>query len=190
VSPHRRLTSEEISSLRSRLGVGAGEFLVGSIGRLDRSKGFDALVAAFTRAALAGGRLVILGEGPERARLAAMADHRVLLPGFRQDARDWYQAFDLFVSPSRQEPFGLVILEAMDAGLPLVCTRTSGAEAILAGTPATSVPVDDVEAMAAALRAAHAARPGRTRYDLSRFSVDARTAEIEALYASLLSPPS
>jgi glycosyltransferase involved in cell wall biosynthesis len=190
VSPHRRLTSEEISSLRSRLGVGPGEFLVGSIGRLDRSKGFDALVAAFARAGLADGRLVILGEGPERARLAAMADRRVLLPGFRQDARDWYQAFDLFVSPSRQEPFGLVILEAMDAGLPLVCTRTSGAEAILAGTPATLVPVDDVEAMAAALRAAHAARPGRPRYDLSRFSVEARTAEIEALYASLLTPPS
>jgi glycosyltransferase involved in cell wall biosynthesis len=190
VSPHRRLVPEEISSLRSRLGVGPGEFLVGSIGRLVPSKGFDVLLEAFGRAALPQSRLVILGEGPERGRLAAVADRAVLLPGFRQDARDHYQAFNLFVSSSRREPFGLAILEAMDAGLPLVCTRTSGADAILADTSASLVPIDDAEAMAAALRQAHEARPARRHYDLSRFSVDARTAEIETLYTSLLSPPS
>lgn len=190
VSPHRRLGTDEISALRSRLGVRPDDFLVGSIGRLVPSKGFDVLVAAFRRAALPDSRLVILGEGPERARLAAMADGSVLLPGFKQDARDYCQGFDVFVSASRREPFGLVILEAMDAGLPVICTRTSGAEAILAGTPIDCVPTDDVEAMAAALRQAYAARPGHRHYDLSRFSVNARTAEIEALYASLLSPPS
>jgi glycosyltransferase involved in cell wall biosynthesis len=190
VRAHRRLDPGEIAALRAGLGVGPEHFLVGSVGRLVPEKGFDVLLAAFRRAALPGGRLVVMGEGPERPRLAAMADHTVLLPGFQQDVKDYYQAFDLFVSASRREPFGLVILEAMDGGVPVICTRTSGAEAILTDTPIACVPTDDVEAMAAALREAYAARPGRRHYDLSRFSVNARTAEIEALYASLLSPPS
>lgn len=190
VRPHRRLDPGEIAALRARLGVGPDDFLVGSVGRLAESKGFDVLIAAFRRAALPDSRLVILGDGAERARLAAMADHTVRLPGFQQNVKDFYQAFDLFVSSSRQEPFGLVILEAMDAGLPMICTRTSGATAILADTPVAWVPVDDVDAMTAALHQAYAARPDRRRYDLSRFSVDARTADIEALYASLLNSPS
>ncbi|MGH6942836.1 MAG: glycosyltransferase [Geminicoccaceae bacterium] len=190
VRPHRRLDPAEIAGLRSRIGVGPEQFLVGSVGRLGPDKGFDVLVEAFRRAALPESRLVILGEGPERARFGALSDPTVLLPGFRHDARDYYQALDLFVSASRREPFGLVILEAMDAGLPMICTRTSGAEAILADAPVDRVPAGDVEAMAAALRQACATRPGRRTYDLSRFSVASRTAEIEALYASLLSPPS
>jgi glycosyltransferase involved in cell wall biosynthesis len=190
VRTHRRLDPSEIASLRARLGVGPEHFLVGSVGRLVPEKGFDVLLAAFRRAALPGGRLVVLGEGPERPRLAAMADQTLLLPGFQQDVKDYYQAFDLFVSASRREPFGLVILEAMDAGLPMICTRTSGADAILADTPVIRVPTEDVDAMTAALGQAYAARPGRQHYDLARFSISARVAEIEALYASLLSPPS
>ena len=190
VRPHRRLDPAEIAALRARLGVGSEHFLVGSVGRLVPDKGFDLLIEAFRRAALPAGRLVVLGDGAERARLVAMADHTVLLPGFRHDVRDYYQALDLFVSPSRREPFGLAILEAMDAGLPLICTRTSGAEAILANTPVAWVPTDDVETMAAALRQAYAAQPVPRRYDLGRFSLESRAAEIEALYEELLNPPS
>jgi glycosyltransferase involved in cell wall biosynthesis len=190
VRPHRRLDPAEIAALRARFGIGSEHVLVGSVGRLVPDKGFDLLIEAFRQAALPAGRLVILGDGAERARLVAMADHTVLLPGFQHDVRDYYQALDVFVSPSRREPFGLAILEAMDAGLPLICTMTSGAAAILADTPVAWVPTDDVQAMAAALRRACAARPGRRRYDLSRFSLDASAAEIEALYAELLSPPS
>ena len=56
------------------------------------------------------------GEGSERARLERLATGLpVTFTGFRDDAKDWFQAIDLFVSASRSEPFGRVIIEALDA---------------------------------------------------------------------------
>lgn len=56
---------------------------------------------------------------------------QIRLMGYEAQVRPWYEAFDLFVMPSRWEPFGLVFLEAMASGCPIVATRTAGALDIL-----------------------------------------------------------
>jgi glycosyltransferase involved in cell wall biosynthesis len=105
---------------------GDGPVLVAT-GRLIRQKGFDLLLRALAKCEGAGraARLVIVGEGPVRPVLNAIAAelgiaNRVLMPGFIADSAAWYAHGDLFVLPSRWEGFGHVIIEAMACGLPVV----------------------------------------------------------------------
>ncbi len=158
-----------MAALRRDMGAGPDDFVIGAVGRLHRVKGFDLLIQAFAQARPQRAWLVIVGDGEERARLEALCGERVVFLGYQTRAKDYYQAFDLLAVSSRDEPFSLTILEAMDADLPNVATAAEGPKQILTGQPAELVPLDDVEALAAALRRAAEARPGRVRYDLSRF---------------------
>jgi glycosyltransferase involved in cell wall biosynthesis len=185
--PHPRLGAARIEALRAEAGAAPGSLLVGGVGRLARSKGFDTLIRAFRAAALPDAVLAIVGDGRERASLQALAEGLpVRFLGFRDDAKDFYQAFDLFVSPSRSEPLGRVLFEALDAGVPVLATRTQGPSEILARYPGRLVPVDDVEAMAAALRELAAAPPARASHDLSAYHLDAVRRATEAAYRELI----
>jgi len=143
-----------------------------AVGRLAPSKGFDVLVRAFEAARLPRGRLVIVGEGGERRRLRRLAGERVSLVGFRRDVKDLYQAFDLFVSPSRIEPFGRVIIEALDGGVPVIATDAQGPRDIARRCPIEIVARDDVDALAGALARAAAQPRRRLNVDLSEFCVE------------------
>lgn len=133
------------TELRVELGLSPEQLLVGSVGRLHSSKGMDLLIAGFKAHAPADAVLAILGEGPDEALLKGMAggDPRVRLLGYRSDVDQCLKAFDLFVSPSREEAFPLAILEAMRAGRPVLSTATQGPQEMLAGQPARLVPVGD-----------------------------------------------
>lgn len=141
------------TDLRTELGLAPHQLLVGSVGRLHPSKGMDLLIAAFKAHAPADAVLAILGEGPDEAALrdAAAGDARIHLLGFRADVDEALKAFDLFVSPSREEAFPLAILEAMRAGRPVLSTATQGPREMLAGQPARLVPVGQVGALGQAL---------------------------------------
>jgi glycosyltransferase involved in cell wall biosynthesis len=184
--PHRRLAPEEIARLRAELGAGPGDFLVGGVGRLAKSKGFDTLIRAFAAAGIPNSKLAIVGEGRERARLEKLAAGAATFTGFRKDVKDCYQAFDLFVSPSRSEPLGRVLFEALDAGVPVLATATQGPSEVLRKFPGTLVPIDDVDAMANALREFARVRPAHARPDLSAYHLDRVAAETLAAYRELV----
>jgi glycosyltransferase involved in cell wall biosynthesis len=132
--------------------------LVGTLARLVPQKGLDVLLEAFARIPPPA-RLVIAGSGPLREALQARAARpdlagRVRLLGPRADAAAVMAALDLFVLPSRWEGFGLVLLEAMAAGRPIVASRVSAIpEVVQDGTTALLVPPDDPAALAGAMRA-------------------------------------
>lgn len=168
--------------LRTEHGIAADAFVFGALGRVEHSKGLDVLVEAFARAAIPGARLVIVGQGRAFDGVRSRAAPDVVMPGFTDRAHDWLASFDVFVSAARSEPFGLVFLEAMSHGLPVVATASQGGSylAPLFGRPA--VPVDDVDALARALVDAHAAGRRRVDYPMQRFERGARVAEVEAFY--------
>jgi glycosyltransferase involved in cell wall biosynthesis len=122
-------------------------------GRLDPEKGLDVLLRAFARSP---GQLVLAGSGSEEQRLRALADGRVrfLGPLDRDELPALYAQADVFVLPSRSEPWGMVLNEAAAAGLPLVATEGAGAahDLVEDGVNGFRVPVDDQEALATALR--------------------------------------
>ncbi|MFC1657050.1 glycosyltransferase [Candidatus Moduliflexota bacterium] len=173
-------------SLRNELGVPADMKLIGFLGRLIPAKGCDQLLRAL---AMAGREhrdifLAIVGEGPERDALEALAkslglQDMVRFCGFRQDPENVYASLDLLVLPSREEGTPLVMLEGMWQEVPVVATSVGGIpEVITDGKTGRIVPPDNPAALAAAIievlgnpenarkRALEAKNTLRRRYDV------------------------
>jgi glycosyltransferase involved in cell wall biosynthesis len=185
-TPHRQLQSTEIEALRESLGVAPGQYLVGAVARLAHSKGLDYLIEAFRLADLPNARLVILGEGRERKRLERLLGPNMTMPGFRKNIKDYYQAFDLFVCPSRREPLPLVMLEAFDAGLPIVASTADGCRELIEEYGGDLFPIGDVQALAAILRK-HASEPRqRIARDLSPHLIENVNRTIVQAYLTLI----
>ncbi len=133
--------------------------LVLAVGRLGVEKGMIDLVHAFARIARPDVRLAIAGEGPERgrleARIAALGlSDRIELLG-QTDPNPWYARARVFAVPSRTEAFGLVLVEALAHGLPIVATACRGPREILGeGRWGRIVPIGDADAMARGIEAA------------------------------------
>ena len=175
--------------LRRQHGMAPDAWVFGALGRTEHSKGFDTLIAAFAQAELPGARLVIVGQGPAWDALRRQAEPlgaRVLLPGFSDAPQDWLAAFDCFVSPARSEPFGLVFLEAMQAGLPVIATRSQGALHLAPWMRPALVDAGDVSALAAALRAMAQERPPRRAYAMDAFRIDDKLPALDAFYQRAL----
>ena len=126
---------------------------IGAIGRLDPQKGFDVLIPAFRKAKLAGVTLEIFGDGPEADRLRALAaDHPgIVFHGHTDDPVVAIASVDAIAMPSRREPYGLVALEALAAGRPLLAAEVDGL-IDHAANGAICVADLSVEAWASALR--------------------------------------
>ncbi len=174
-----------------------------AIGRLMPQKGFDRLIPAFRQACAPDWMLVILGEGPERERLQALAadardtgsDASIVLPGVAGNVADWYERAELFVLSSRFEGFPNVLLEALAAGLPVVAfdCPTGVREMVRDGENGWLVPPDDKAALTAALGEAmaddaeRAARAATARQSVECFSEVTVVAQWHALLANLCS---
>ncbi|MBC6981441.1 glycosyltransferase [Caulobacter sp. 17J80-11] len=182
-----------VTALRRELGVGPKDILVGSVGRLHPVKGVDLLVKSFRQTAPANARLVVLGDGPERAALEALADGdpRVKLVGYVSEPAPWFRAFDLFAMPSRFEPFGIAALEAMNAGARIVAADTGGLGEVLRNTPAELVPPDDEAALASALTRFFEQRAAggparRIAYDMTRYQGEDAVRRIDRFYRDVI----
>jgi len=171
--------------LRAAMGVGPDEFLFGALGRVVPMKGMDLLAQAWGQAGLAGARLAIVGGGHGWDDVRRQAPAGVAMPGFVEHTEDWMAAFDCFVSPARAEPFGLVFLEAMQAGLPILATATDGARHLSPLIDRPLVPLQDVAALSRALGAVLAQRPTRRDYPLDRFRVEDKVTLLNGWYRGL-----
>ncbi|WP_215749258.1 MULTISPECIES: glycosyltransferase [unclassified Gluconobacter] len=161
-----------------------GAFVICAVGRMVEEKRFDCLLQAWRQAALPTDTyLVLVGDGPERVRLENVcADYRerIIFAGYRSDVPDVFCAFDGFVLPSRREPFGLVLLEAMAAGLPVCATAAGGVLDILENVSDCLVKPDCIDALAAGLVRLRQ-QPGRT-WDLSFHVLEEQALKTEQFY--------
>ncbi|HMF57524.1 MAG TPA: glycosyltransferase family 4 protein [Pyrinomonadaceae bacterium] len=167
-----------------RLGLPShARFLIGIIGELREHKGQeDFLRAAHLIASqMEDVDFLIIGEdgAPDKqygAHLHRLVEEiglerRVHFMGWRKDVPQLLHALDLFISSSRVEPFGLVMVEAMACGLAVVATATGGAQEIIAdGETGRLVPIGDVEALAKVASALLA-----DSYERKRLGQQART---------------
>lgn len=157
---HPRGVGPGRAQARAALDLGADDLVVMNTGRLTRMKGQRHLIEAAARlqAEFPTLKVVIVGDGDLRAELQRLAEQlgvsgSVVLTGHRSDARMLLDAADVFALPSRSEGMPLALMEAMDAGLPVVATRIVGSADVVAdGETGLLVRRDDTEELTAALR--------------------------------------
>ena len=171
-----------------------------SVGRLDPVKNQVMMLRAFACVAQAHpqARLVLVGDGPERAPLQALAaalglGERVRFDGFRDDVAAVLAEADVFLLSSHYEGISIALLEAMRAGLPAVATQVGGVgETVVAGHTGVLVADDDTGAFAEAMlrlagdaalrrRMGAAAREHQQR----EFSLERMLQRYESLYAGV-----
>jgi glycosyltransferase involved in cell wall biosynthesis len=186
------------AATRARLGIPGDAPVVAAVGRLAWTKRFDVLVRAM--AGLPEARLLLVGDGPERGALETLVrdlglTDRVVLAGPTAHAREMLCASDVFASPSAHETFGLAILEALAAGLPVAyvaCPPLEEAPPSAAPT-ATRIPPDE-QSLQDALRAAlmrvntrdHTRQPAPPI--VARFDIALLAGAVSGLYERVTGP--
>jgi glycosyltransferase involved in cell wall biosynthesis len=152
------------AAVRAKLGLPSDGPLIGMTGRLQRWKGIHVFIDAIARvrASRPDVRAVIVGGAHEtepqhgaelRAQVHALGlDQAVTFAGFQSNVAEWMQAMDIFVHASDREPFGIVVVEAMALGKPVVAGADGGpAEIITDGENGLLAPFGDTESLASAI---------------------------------------
>jgi glycosyltransferase involved in cell wall biosynthesis len=193
-------TPIDLARFRPASGVPSQPPYIVSVSRLMRGKGIRQLIQAFRTVAdrTRDVELHIVGEGPERADLADLGAQlglgsRLRLRGPLHDAEliEAYRNARLFALASRQESLGIVVLEALACGLPVVSTASGGpADYVIPGKNGFLVPVGDVHALAENMLALlekpeEASRMGAAgrRTAEEHFSVDVIGRQLDDVYA-------
>jgi glycosyltransferase involved in cell wall biosynthesis len=186
-----RFDATDRAAVRAEFGIGDGDYVIGVLGRLDPNKQFDLVIEAAAPLLDERTKLLIVGKGAEddhlrEAARASGAGDRVIFAGERHDVAAMLSSIDLFVASSRQETFGLSVLEALANGAPVLYT-TCPALAGLAVDRARQVP-SEVAGMRAAMaqeRAAGARQRVPVAAIREAYGIGAVTARIDDLYEEL-----
>jgi L-malate glycosyltransferase len=202
VAEPKLLDAHDRLALRDSVGLPEGAFVVGSVGRVfDWVKRFSDLIRAVSRLLPTHPDLylLIVGDGEDLDSLKSLAESlgvadRVRFTGYQKDVGPWLSVMDLFALASEQESFGLVLVEAMFASLPVVATNVGGIPNIVVPEETgLLVPVRDVTALSGAIARLKTdpalresfGRAGRVRAQHS-FSAERYVSEVEALYRESL----
>jgi glycosyltransferase involved in cell wall biosynthesis len=175
---------------RRMLGLRPEGPCVGWVGRMTREKGADLAVRALLPLAAQGIQVAMVGDGPEREALQRTAgEGGVHWVGSVLQAGRYLPAFDVLVLSSRVEGTPMVLLEAMQAGVPVVAFAVGGVPALLGGGAGTLVPSLDVTALREAVRhlldtSEEAQRRARVAREMveQRFRLDSWLDRLEVVY--------
>lgn len=195
------VSQQERANQRRELGFCPGDFVVGTVGRIDPIKNLPLLVNSLyqARKKVPSVRGLLIGDGPVFAETCALVERlglseAVKAIGFRHDARRLIPCMDLFVLSSFSEGVSMALLEAIGAGVPVVVTDVGGnPDVVVKGQTGWVVPTDNEQAMTAAIVEAVVcpdkrqalALAGRRRFE-ERFTFERMIARYRTIYRELL----
>jgi L-malate glycosyltransferase len=194
---------EEVEVLRASLGLTKAHFVIGTVGRLlDSHKRVSDLIRALpmVRETCPLACLLVVGSGPDELMLSQLASdlqvtHAVHFVGYQANPQPYYALMNVFALASASEAFGLVLVEAMFAGLPVVATRVGGIPTVVAEGE-TGLLVDPGKPSALTNALLKLERSSSLRYDmgvkgraraLAHFSAERYVADVDQLYQKLAS---
>ncbi len=199
VTPPPPVTDDQIAPLRQAL-LGDGDRLILTIVRLAHQKGVDILIDCVARLMQdhPSWRFVVAGDGPDEAKLHALAAAKGVTPvlsfiGRTSEPHLHLRAADLFLLTSRWEALPFTIVEAFQAGCPSVATACSGVVELIDDSVGRVVPIGDIPAICTAVEAVLGDASRRramsaaalARADEDRFNPDRVHPQFEKLYLSL-----
>lgn len=194
-----KMTLEPRASTRNSMGIDESELVFVAVSRLTVEKGFEDLAQASAQAAKQGvrGRIVIVGDGPDRAQIeaafAAVEGLKVQFVGHQGDVCPYLCAGDIFVFPTWHENLSNALIEALAHGLPTIATDVGGNTEIIDRGGGMLVPAHNPTALADAM--AHLSADAQLRSQLAtqavanvaeHYSVTAMVHAWESLYESII----
>lgn len=199
-SVFRKESDGSSGTFRDRLGIGKDLFLLGFLGRFMPQKGFNYLIDAVEMLEAEAGtsrevHILAVGSGdylPDYQKMAREKGvaHRFTFMPFQQDVKEIYHDVDVVVMPSIWEASGLLAMEAMCCGTPLIASDCIGLRETVAGTPAVVFSSRNAGALAQAIRVARDsdlkksfgdyAQQAQERYDVRKTAL-----EVEQLFEDL-----
>jgi len=203
-----RFSSEAPSArveLRKTMGCGEGTFVFGYFGRFMPEKGFDCLIKAIEilkkqHGASPDFRVLAMGSGDyedwvrKLVARSGLSDTFVFRP-FTAEVEDYIKGCDAVVVPSRHEAYPLLPCEALVAGVPVIASNAMGLREAVRDTPALVFPVDDIDALASAMRTALTDRSIKKRFTdfrltaADRYDVRHSAEQMAALLRELAARP-
>jgi glycosyltransferase involved in cell wall biosynthesis len=205
LSPFRDPLSPAVRQrLRDELGIGSGEYLIGTVACLKPQKAPEdtIAVAQLVCARMPGARFVVIGDGALRPRIEALIEekglqHHVYLAGWRRDVPRVMGCFDVLLLTSRWEGLPRVMLEAASVGLPIVATRVGGVEeAVVQRDRVRLCEAGDIAGLAAGVeallsdRSTETAQASGAEHRLPKeFHIEEMVKQYQSLYDRLLSQP-
>jgi glycosyltransferase involved in cell wall biosynthesis len=191
------VTAADVVCARKQLGIAGDGPVLGTAARLDAVKDLATLLRALVplKQRWPAIRLVVIGDGAERDRLASLCrelglEKNVMFAGHRDDARSLFPAFDVYVNSSISEGISLTLLEAMAASRAIVATRVGGTpEVVDHETTGLLVPARSADEMSTAVeqllgspsRRVSMGAAGRSRVE-RLFSVERMVAHYADIY--------
>ncbi|MFA4960235.1 MAG: glycosyltransferase [Candidatus Pacearchaeota archaeon] len=132
---NRKNITWKVNKEKAKLGIKKGEFVVGFVGRLSKEKGCDILIKALPNLNF-NYKVLIAGEGKEKESLKKLAKNlgvkeNVIFLGYTDKPLWVYSIIDLLVVPSRNEAFGISIIEAYSLGIPVIGSNVNGIKEIM-----------------------------------------------------------
>ncbi|MBM9514554.1 glycosyltransferase [Desulfogranum marinum] len=195
------ISAEKRKKIRNIFGIAEDDFLIGSVGRLDAIKNYPMLLAAFARFVekYPKAKLMLVGDGPEKKKLHELAtelgcEADVIFTGYRSDATELLQCFDLFVLCSFSEGTSMALLEAMASSIASVVTDVGGnPELIVDKVNGWVITSDDdialenvmLEAINNKKQTVHLAQMAKKRYE-EQFTFEAMIARYRSMYSTLI----
>ena len=183
---------DRLAQMRSDVSRGSSGRHYLAVGRLAAQKNFDLLLTAFSRIARPEDSLTIVGEGPLRADLERRAEalgiaQQLSMPGHQSSVEPWFARADALILSSDYEGLGIVVIEALAAGLPVVATDCGPNMAMLVEGVGRLVPPRDPAALAEAMAAVidDPVDVGAMRARAQQFTVEANAGTWIDLFASL-----
>jgi len=135
----RPVSRQQKREIRKELGIPENDIVLVFAGNPYRRKGLEYLIRALPDVKTKNFKLLIMGKDMGEDRLENYMDiakdlnvaDKIVYGGFKPDVYKYFASADLFVFPTLYEPFGLVILEALAAGLPVITSRCAGAAEVV-----------------------------------------------------------
>jgi glycosyltransferase involved in cell wall biosynthesis len=183
--------------IKKTLGIGEDEYVVGTIGRLTLQKGLDKFILIAKE--VEDVKFVIVGEGELEEELKDLVkrnslENRVIFTGLRKDIPDILSIFDIFLLTSNWEPFGIVLVEAMAIGVPVVAFNVDGVREVVEEGCGILISPNIKEAVKAIVflkenpKIAHRLSAQALKLVRKKFHIKEKVKEIEKIYLTHKKP--
>jgi len=192
------------TNLKAKVFQSDKEFVIASVGTLNRIKGMQYLIRAMDRVhqEFPEAKLEIIGDGPFKNKLVKEVEKYKLkkivkFVGFTNEVEKYLTKFDLYIQPSLSESFGLAIVQAMNIGLPVIATNTGGIpEVVTDGKSGVLVkPADSKELATAIIELLRNPKRGKIMGEMGRqdvrikFNLEDMIDELESVYEEVVKNP-